>query len=122
MADMLVTGRSWLAGQMIANASRTMRYIRGVQSVQLPMVRSEVTIEVTGELGFPIRTQATDFLCEMARLVLDGVPLEPERGDRIEDCTADRTETFEVTLYGDQGHVEPEGAMWRIHTRLVKSE
>lgn len=107
-------------------AGETVTYIRGSQQTTgITAVRGKSQFEEFASEGeMRVQSKMTDWLIRVANLKLDGVAVEPERGDQIK--TADG-QVFEVFPGPDGEHwrwLEERQYTFRIHSvrRSVASE
>ena len=127
MGDLLKTGLAWLTGQLAANASQSVVYRRGGAESTVRAVLGQKLLRLL-EADGGVRVEWTDLdLCiPAADLVVNGVPIEPERGDEIRIARADGVvETFEVHAYGGEScwrWADPHRSMARVHVKLIGSE
>lgn len=125
MADMMATGIDWLAGQLKANASKTVTYRRRQLSVSLSATIGRTTFETADDFGVVQQTESRDFIVEAADLILDGEQTLPMRGDLIEETVAGETHVYEtLPLPGEQlwRYSDPHRVMLRIHTKLAEKD
>lgn len=127
MANLLETATTWLAGQMKTHAARTVTYRRGAGQAVLKAGLGKKLLRVSDELGGS-RTIATerDYLVAAADLVLAGLPILPERGDKITDAGDPDgvSRVYEVLSPGGDEEpwqwMDPARTLLRIHTKLVR--
>ena len=126
MPDLLQRGAAWLADQRRRHLSRTVTYVRGLDSVDLPATVGRSTFEQVDEHGVLQRTEADDFLISPADLVLDGQRVLPEAGDRIREATdGGGTRVYEVLAIGTEPPwrwSDPHRTTLRIHTKVIGTE
>lgn len=127
MGDLLKSGLAWLTGQLAANASQSVIYRRGGAEATVRATVGQKLLRLQ-DLDGGIRMEWTDLdLCiPAADLVVNGVPIEPERGDEVRVTRADGVvETFEVHAFGNEPPwrwSDPHRSMARVHLKLVGSE
>jgi hypothetical protein len=123
MADMLQAGTVWLAAQLNQHAAGTVTYTRGAQSVGVSAVVVQQPLQVTdGMGGLGTEWDNTDFLVDAADLVILGVQIEPQRGDRIARTLGGVTVTYEVMApLGEAAWrwADSYGVTRRIHAKKV---
>ena len=116
MADLLKDGAVWLAGQLKAFASQSVRYVRGSGSVQVAATIGRSVFDVDNGAGGLLRLESRDYLIAPEDLVLSGVPIQPREGDRVEETAADGTvSAYEVARLGS----EPCWRFDQYRTRMV---
>lgn len=123
MSDLLQKGSEWLGRQMRKHASREVIYQRGASSVSVPATPGASDFERDGG-GFPVTFQSSDWLIDVADLELDGIPIEPARGDQIIDGELDEAVVYELLenlggppwKYADGSYRKK----YRIHTKQVE--
>jgi hypothetical protein len=124
VGDILQKGSDWLGRQRRAHASREVIYQRQSSSVSVPATIGRTEFEQDDGGGFPVQVHTTDFLIDVADLELDGIPVEPSRGDRIIDGRIDEGVVFEVMPIPG-GHVwrfaDEYRKVYRIHTKQVET-
>ena len=82
---MLPRATAALAGALRRVAGEPITYRRGSQAAEIDgAVRGRSEWETTDPTGIPLVTHTTDWLLDTAALQLDGQPIEPRAGDRIE--------------------------------------
>jgi hypothetical protein len=120
--DILENSSRWLESQRHKHRTRSVVYRRGESSVVLPATVGRTQFERGDEYGTIIESEMRDYLCRAEDLVIDGVPVLPERGDQIEETAGDTTFAYEVMpLAGEQPwrYSDPYRQTLRIHTRQV---
>jgi hypothetical protein len=125
MADMLQQASDWLEEQRTRHASRMVRYVRGVQSVELPATIGKTTFEVDDGYGVLVRHESRDFLVLAADLILIGDRALPERGDRIRETQAGQVFVYEVTAPGKEPcwrYSDSFRKTLRVHTKQIDTE
>ena len=119
MADLLEQASAWLAAQRKQFLSRPVVYSRGADSVQVAVTVGQTEFEVQGADNVVEKWQSRDFLVTAADLVLSGVQVVPERGDRI----TDGDKVYEVLSPANEDVYrlsDPYGVTLRIHTKQVE--
>ncbi len=125
MADLLAQGAAWLEEQRSRHLSRTVTYLRGSDSVDLPATIGRTTFEQADEYSIVHRTEARDFLVLTADLVLAGAATLPQAGDRIREAASGQTFIYEVLAPGGEPpwrYSDPYRKTLRIHTKHVATE
>lgn len=121
MADLLEQAASWLGNQRKRFLSRPVTYCRGQQSLEIQATVGQTTFEIDDQYGAIEKWQSRDFLVVAADLVLGGMVVEPQRGDKI----TDGSKVYEVLAPGKEDVFrlsDPYGATLRIHTKQIDSE
>lgn len=124
MRDLLDRGSDWLRRKRRGNAARTVHYVRGTSSISLPATLGSTDFQRDDGNGFAVNFQSVDFLIDVADLVIDGVPTEPQRGDRVVVGELDEGGVHEVM--SDLGgppyrFSDPYRRVYRIHTKRVET-
>ena len=96
MVDLLEQGAAWL-GDLRANyASHPVVYSRVASSVTLRAALGSTNTEFQDASGMIEQYQSRDFIVQAAELILGGVAVLPQRGDRIEITLGGVLCVFEV--------------------------
>lgn len=123
MADLLKFGSDWLVDQLKAHVSRQVVYQRGTSEVMVTATIGRTLLRLDdGYGGVRVEWTDRDFLIPAAELLLTGVPVLPERGDRIREV--DGTHLFEVmTPSGEPPWrwSDVYRKLFRIHTKRIGS-
>ena len=122
MTDLLQTGSDWLADQLKTNASREVTYRRSVASVAVQATIGRTIFETDDGSGLIVKSEVRDYLIQTAELLLAGDPVEPAKGDRIEEVDGTVTYIYEVASVGTEPcwrYSDPYRKLLRIHTRLI---
>jgi hypothetical protein len=85
----------------------------------------KTTFELDDGYGVLVRHESRDFLVLAADLVLAGVPVIPQRGDRIEETQGDATFVYEVSAPAKEPCWRFSDAFrktLRIHTKEIGTE
>ena len=125
MADLLEQAVSWLDGVRQTHLSRTVTYQRGGDTVEIAATLGSTGYDVADEAGATVQAKATDFIVSADALVLGGLQVAPQVGDRIRLSAGAKLLVFEVLALGGAGHCrpcDPGGRMLRIHTKLIDEE
>jgi hypothetical protein len=125
MADMLQQASDWLEEQRTQHASRMVRYVRGVQSVELPATIGKTTFEVDDGYGVLVRHESRDFLVLVVDLMLGDGLTEPQRGDRVHETQNGTVYVYEVMAPGKEPcwrHSDTYRKTFRIHTKQIDAE
>ncbi len=123
MADLLRKSSDWLENQRTRHAASTVKYVRGSRSAELLATIGKTTFEVDDGYGVLVRHESRDFLVLAEALVLDGAPITPERGDRIEETQGQKVFVYEVMAPGKEPCWRYSDAFrktFRIHTQQVQ--
>ena len=124
MGDLLDTGSAFLDRARGQWASRTVVYARGGDSVELGATVGRTQWEQTDQFGEIERSETRDFLVTAADLVLGGLAILPERGDRITEIADAGTRVHQVLAPGSGPPwqwADPYRRTLRIHTREVEA-
>ena len=120
--DMLGDGLTVLTTQRKAFMGTAVTYYRGASSVAVTATPGRTVFRYGNEVGALIREVSTDFIIDVADLVIDGVTVEPARGDQVWQVADGVTYKYGVMSFGGEpawrwtdGHRRA----WRIHTKLV---
>ena len=119
---MLGQAAAWLDSMRVAYLSRTVTYSRGAESVELSATLGSTSYEVTDDAGATVRAKATDFIVSPDALVVGGVKVTPQLGDRIEMTAGERVLVFEVLALPGGEHFRPADPLakaLRIHAKHV---
>jgi hypothetical protein len=122
VADLLQQGVDWLDGQREAHLSRPVIYQRGGEAVEIAATLGSTSLEVTDDAGATVQSSQTDFIVSADTLVLGGVAITPQVGDRLSLSAGGRTVVYEVLSLPDGRHFrrcDGSGRMLRIHAKLV---
>ena len=127
MSDLLEKASSWLADQRRRHLSQMAVYSRGGDSVQIAATIGSTMFEVADEYGVIEKWESRDFLIAAADLVLGGVTVTPQRGDRITasdpSTGSGQGKVYEVLAPGKE-HVyrpaDPYSKTLRIYTKQVE--
>ena len=125
MTDLLKRGSAWLDEQRIAHMSRTVVYVRGVQSVEVNAAIGRTVFEVADAHGIIERIESRDFLVPAGDLVLGAEATLPQRGDRVRETAGGAVYIYEVMAPGAEPHYrfsDPYRRTLRIHTKHVETE
>ena len=125
MGDMLQQAVDWLDGQRVAHLSKPVTYQRGGESVEVAATLGATSLEVADEGGVTVRTRQTDFIVSADALVLGGVEITPQVGDRIlmtAGALGEKVLVFEVLALPGGEHfrpADPTGTALRIHAKQI---
>jgi len=125
MPDMLEQASNWLEDQRTEHASRTVTYERGAASVALAASIGRTIFDIDNGFGVVERTESRDFLVFAADLLLAGISVLPERGDRVRETQGTTTYVYEVMAPGKEPHYrysDPYRKTLRIHTKHISTE
>jgi hypothetical protein len=123
--DLLTRGAAWLDQQRSRHLTRTVTYLRGGDSVDLPATIGQTTFEQADEYGVIHRTESRDYLISAAELVLGGGVVTPQAGDRVHETVGAQVFIYEVMAPGGEPawrYSDPQRQMLRIHTKHVATE
>jgi len=93
MSDLLASGASWLAGQLSASASRSVRYYRAANYGVISAAVGTSRFESQGTSGVIEQWESRDFLIKAGTLPFG----EPLRHDKIVETVNGVDVTYEVT-------------------------
>jgi hypothetical protein len=93
MSDLLASGASWLAGQLSASASRSVRYYRAANYGVISAAVGTSRFEAQGTSGVIEQWESRDFLIKAGTLPFG----EPLRHDKIVETVNGVDVTYEVT-------------------------
>lgn len=126
MTDIFRTSSTWLEAKRHAIATSDVTYRRGDRSVCVPATIGRTEYQQDDGYGIITKAESRDFLILAADLVLDGMLVLPEVGDRIDEMQCDKTFTYEVLPIGGQQtqyrYSDPFRQTLRIHTKLIDEE
>lgn len=125
MADILQRGSDWLENQRHTHATRTVTYERSMDSVSMAATIGRTIFEVDNGHGVLERIESRDFLVLATDLLLAGVPVLPQRGDRIRETQGANTYVYEVMAPGKEPEwrwSDPYRKTLRIHTKQIDTE
>lgn len=125
MTDLLERGAAWLDQQRSRHLTRTVTYLRGTDSAELPATIGQTTFEQADEYGVIHRTQSRDYLISAADLVLVGTVEQPKAGDRIRETVGAQVFLYEVMAPGGEPpwrYSDPHRNTLRVRTKFVGLE
>lgn len=127
MSDILRKASAFLEKVRHTTATSPVTYRRGDRVVpDVPATIGRTEYQQDDGAGVITRAESRDFLILAADLVLDGVRVLPEAGDRIEETQQGATYVYEVLpVSGMQPHYrhsDPYRTTLRIHTKLIGEE
>jgi len=93
MSDLLASGAAWLAGQLVAGASRSVRYSRGADYGTVNATIGTSRFESQGTSGVLEMWESRDFVIKAGTLPFG----EPLRHDKIVETVNGVDVTYEVT-------------------------
>ncbi|OQB80318.1 MAG: hypothetical protein BWX88_04605 [Planctomycetes bacterium ADurb.Bin126] len=112
----------WLDQQREAHLSRPVTYQRGGESVEIAATLGATSVGVTDDAGATVQSPQTDFIVSADALVLGGVVVTPQVGDRISLTSGGKAQVYEVLSLPDGRHFrrcDGSGRMLRIHAKQV---
>ncbi len=126
MIDLLGQGVTWLNGVRHAHMTRTVTYVRGVDSVSLSATIGKTEFEQVDESGMVQRIESRDYIIRAADLVLASAVTLPRAGDLIRETDGAQTFVYEVMAPGGEppwryNGVHNRGTL-RIHTKHAATE
>lgn len=104
---------------------KSITYHRGASSLPLVAVVGRTLFEEIDESGIVRQVESRDFLVLRERLVMNGEPTLPARGDQIRELVAGRAFVYEVlSRNGEPQYRFSDGhrVRLRIHTKLIATE
>ena len=126
MANMLQLGTDWLARKLKQHADETLVYSRGAQSVTITGTLGKTLMRLeSADGGARMEWTDADVIVEAADLVLGGVMVKPESGDKIRWSKGGVTRVFEVLPYGNEPcwrWSDDHQTILRIRTKQVDTE
>jgi hypothetical protein len=93
MSDLLASGAAWLADQLSAGASRSVRYYRGADYGVVNATVGSSRFEAQGTSGVVEQWESRDFLIKVGSLPFG----EPQRHDKIRETLNGVDVTYDVT-------------------------
>lgn len=123
MTNLIQSGTSWQAQQLLEHCASAITYTRtGLGSVSCSAVFGRSALRVTDDYG-NVRLVWTDrdFLVARASLVLSGNEVTPQAGDRIAVTAGGKVTTYEVLApFGEAVWTWAcDGQMRRIRTKQI---
>jgi len=111
-----------LAGLPKLLPKRIVRYVRGVDYVDIEVTVGGTRVDYEDESGVHVRAEIRDYLIVPGELILSDVVIVPTEGDEIIDSNEGDTSTFQIMnsiegigwRYTDRYHT-----LLRVHTREV---
>ncbi len=128
MANLLQDGVAWLVGQLQSDVSDTIIYSRGALSLTCKATLGRKLLRTQDGNGQTrIEVTDADFLIRTSDLVLEGLPIEPERGDQILLDGATIRSLYEVAPYSDEppfrwSDSQKDRLLCRVHAKLISQE
>ena len=125
MVDLLEQSSAWLDGQRKKFLAKTVTYCQGQAEAEVMATVGRTTFEVESSTGVAERFESRDFIITAADLVLGGVVVVPERGDRIKETAGSQTLVYEVVGPGSEPcwrWSDPYRQAVRIHTKQVDAQ
>ncbi len=125
MSDLLERGAAWLDQQRSRHLTRTVTYLRGTESVDLPATIGRTMFEQADEYGVIHRTESRDYLISAADLMLSGAPEQPKAGDRVRETAGEQIFIYEVMAPGGEPpwrYSDAYRRTLRVHTKFVGME
>lgn len=125
MTNILRDGSNWLQQQRKQHFSTKVTYRRDKDSVDVQATIGRTVFEQADTQGTLIRTEVRDYLIDASDLVLDGKPITPSAGDRIEEFVGNQKFVNEVMSIGGEPpwrYSDPYRTTYRIHTKHIATE
>lgn len=120
MADLLQTGTTWLAGQLASHAAQTVTYRRGSRSVSVAATKAPVRRVADDQFGI-LDIHECDWIIRASLLAFSGTPIEPEKGDEIEESSGATWQVLPIEGEQQSRPSDPFHIMHRIHTKRVEA-
>jgi hypothetical protein len=123
MSNMLRDGMAWLANKLRTHAGVSVVYRRGVSSVTVTATVGRTLLQLSDDLGVS-RMEWTDrdYLVTASALIIGGVAVLPQRGDRVEETAGGKTYVYEVMAPGREPvwkWSDEYKTVLRIHTKQI---
>ena len=120
MPDLFNKASKWLGRQRRTHATEWVYYYRGGAYARVRATIGATEFQRDDGAGLAITFHSTDFFIDAADLVVGGVRIVPDRGDRIVRGTLEDGTTFE--LMNDPGtqswkYADAYRRVYRIHTK-----
>jgi len=115
--------RAFESNRVVAGVS--VSYHRGADSVTITAVPATTSMEAIDDAGSMVRLKVRDYLVKAADLVLDGIIVEPDRGDQIKEVIGSTRFVHEVLGPVGQQHFawsSIDGSVLRVHTQEFEQE
>lgn len=128
MATLLERGSAWLRDKLPQVARQVIAYRRGIHQIdELSAVQSNSETESYTVEDAEGTFRSVDWYIEAAELAIDGLLVEPKRGDEIRRTNEQgRIEVYVVLPIpgGREFELLDEriGLLYRVHSKFVKSE
>lgn len=127
MSDILRKASAFLEKVRHTTATSPVTYRRGDRVVpDVPATIGRTEYQQDDGAGVITRAESRDFLIRACDLVIDGMPVLPEPGDRIEEAQGGTLFVYEVLPVGNlephYRYSDPYRQTLRIHTKLVGEE
>jgi len=125
VTDLLQRASDWLETRRTEHLTRSVVYVRGAFSVEVPATVGRTMFEVDDGSGVLVRIESRDYLMLAEHLVLAGQVTLPLRGDRIRETEGSQTFVYEVMAPGKEPpwrYSDPYRKTLRIHTKQVDTE
>lgn len=123
MPNRMETAMGRLATRMLGRVGSTVTLKRGstLTTPDVPTVLGNQLLKVTNDEGLQqtFRTDK-DFFIRPAEYLIDGVAVEPERGDKIVETISGVEAVYELLPYGDEPiyrWADEFRTIYRIHTK-----
>lgn len=125
MPDQIQSALAWLADKQDSHASRTVTLKRGAE-----LTLGVMALKASNDFGSDDDDtiiedwQGRDWLIRPADYRINGVAVEPLRGDRIVEVDGGKTKTYEVMAPGGLPPFREtrSGTRYRVHTKLVEEQ
>jgi len=106
-------------------AGETVTFVRDAATAEVTAIPTVPELAVEDDDGMVTQWDGLDWLVLAEDLTLDGLPVEPKRGDLLKRTQTDGIYVYETMAPPGLAHfawVGPYRLQYRIHTKLVKVE
>jgi hypothetical protein len=125
MSDLLERSSAWLEGMREKHRTRPVAYCRDGDCVTVPATVGKTVFQIARDLGPFERIESRDYLVTASKLVLQGNPILPSRGDIIRETDGDSVYIYEVMAPGSEPAwrwSDDYRKTLRIHTKYMGRE
>ena len=122
MSDILKLAMAALPGLL---PSRTVRYQRGDNYVDIDVTVGATRVDYSDEHGVRFKSHVRDYLIPVVDLILSGEAIEPLESDTIVDTNDGTTATWKLMdIEGGEAwrYMERYHTMYRVHVRMEDEE
>jgi hypothetical protein len=125
LPNLLEQSAAWLADQRETHLATPVIYQRGGDNVEVSATMGQTVFRFDDSAGATVRFVSRDFLVRVEHLVINGVAIEPQRGDQVIETSGGKVYTHEVMPFsGDEPewrYSDPQRTTYRIHTKLIET-